>query len=178
MSELIVLQNVRTIQLSKGKNTLIDETDSERAKPYSWCASKSRRDRPNRPFNWYAVAYDLSRVYKSKISLHRFVVGATPVDPRVDHRNGDSLDNRKENLRFCTATENARNSKRTWGKSKYKGVTFSSRKKKWMVQITRSNRSRTIGFFADERDAALAYDRAAIESYGEFACTNADLGLV
>ncbi len=90
----------------------------------------------------------------------------------VDHRNHDGLDNRRENLRPCTRKENQRNQKIQHGKaSKFKGV-FRDCPDKWTSLITVNGRKIRLGNFALEEDAAKAYDKAAQQHFGEFACLN------
>ena len=92
----------------------------------------------------------------------------------VDHINGNGLDNRKANLRLATGTQNGYNRrktrKRTW--SKYKGVTFDKRRKKWEGKIVINGRKQHLGSFTNELDAGRAYDEAAKKYHGEFALLN------
>lgn len=107
----------------------------------------------------------------SKVAaLHRVLMNAGPHD-LVDHINGDSLDNRRANLRLCTAAQNARNCRRkTGGSSQYKGVHKAGNR--WLAAITVNNTKRRLGSFRHELDAALTYDAAAHEAFGEFARLN------
>jgi hypothetical protein len=94
-------------------------------------------------------------------------------DVFVDHINGNGLDNRKSNLRICTHQQNCENSrKRKKSFSKYKGVYWSKNAKKWVAQITIDGKSKHLGYFELEEDAAAAYDKAAVKYFGEFACLN------
>ena len=91
----------------------------------------------------------------------------------TDHINGDGLDNRKQNLRTCTHTENMRNR----GKSKnntsgFKGVSWHKRGKTWDAKIAHNKKLMHIGSFKDKEVAAKAYDRKAIELHGKFAKLN------
>jgi hypothetical protein len=92
----------------------------------------------------------------------------------VDHINGSRFDFRKENLRFCTPRENSTNKRKTFSKtsSKYKGVFWENSCNRWRAQISLFGKNKHIGVFVNEKEAALAYDRAARENYGEFACVN------
>lgn len=93
----------------------------------------------------------------------------------MDHINGDTLDNRKSNLRFATAQQNQWNKRpKLLGASKYKGVTRDKRRSKWAVKIRLPDRSKrlTVGHFDNELDAAIAYDNAAIALFGVYARTN------
>lgn len=96
----------------------------------------------------------------------------------VDHRNRDGLDNRDENLRVCNNNDNSRNQGKFRGASKFKGVHLGPRRSGWVVGLGIEGRTKYIGYFHDQIEAARAYDAAAIEHFGEFALTNAMLGLL
>jgi len=84
----------------------------------------------------------------------------------LDHRNGIRTDNRPENLRLCNVVQNNGNRRPSVGR--FKGVTVHKKTGKFQVQIAHQY----IGLFDDAESAARAYDAAAMERYGEFACTN------
>lgn len=90
----------------------------------------------------------------------------------VDHINGNTLDNRKCNLRLCSIKENVRNSKSQKGTSKYKGVCFSEERGKWVASIKVERKTLALGRFDVEEQAARAYDKAALVWFGEFARIN------
>lgn len=94
----------------------------------------------------------------------------------VDHKNRDRLDNRRENLRCCTHSQNAANA--LWRKDSYKGVWWKKTHKAWSATIRKDQKTYHLGCFADASDAARAYDKAALELFGEFALTNKMLGLL
>src|SRR2546425_1516194 len=92
---------------------------------------------------------------------------------QVDHEDRDGLNNRRYNLRVATHDDNQRNrscQKRNNRTSQYKGVCLE--KGKWRVRIRVNGKNIEIGRFDSELQAALAYDKAAREHYGEFACCN------
>ena len=89
----------------------------------------------------------------------------------VDHINRNTLDNRRENLRACTRNESNQNRKGGGKASPYKGVHRSS-VNRWGAVIRANGRNTWLGTFVNEEDAARAYDRAALEAYGEFAYLN------
>jgi len=91
----------------------------------------------------------------------------------VDHINHNLLDNRRQNLRICTPSENKRN--RVLAKnnsSGYKGVNWSKGANKWRTQISINGKQKHLGLFNNILLAAEAYDSAAQKYYGEFAYTN------
>ena len=104
---------------------------------------------------------------------HRLIMGVTDPKIQVDHINGNKLDNRKENLRLATPQQNSSNiGIRKNNKSGYKGVCWSKRDKKWIASIYKNNKKQYLGCFDDIVEAVRAYDRAALELFGEFAWTN------
>jgi hypothetical protein len=133
-------------------------------------------------FKWIAHAESTNTYVDQRFNgkyqqLHRFLLSA-PQEKDVDHINGNTLDNRKSNLRLCTKHENQRN--RRLGKnntSGFKGVT-KSRKESWKANIYIHGRQTYLGSFSTPELAALAYDEAANKHYGDFAKTNMDLGLL
>ena len=84
----------------------------------------------------------------------------------VDHINHDRLDNRRENLRWTTRSQNVANTTRQWASSGYRGV----RKRKYHYQVEVAGKY--IGIYKCPIEAACAYDQAAIETYGDFAILN------
>jgi hypothetical protein len=94
----------------------------------------------------------------------------------VDHENHDPLDNRTSNLRVCSQSQNGANRgpdrRRAGTSSKYKGVSWSKSKNRWVAYIHVNGRTRYLGRSADEIEAARMYDRAALATWGEFARLN------
>jgi hypothetical protein len=104
--------------------------------------------------------------------MHREIMHAPP-GMVVDHINGNRLDNRRCNLRLCTRAQNVRNAaKRPGCLSQYKGVSRDRRHNRWFATIYFEGRSIALDHFDDEAEAARAYDRAALELFGEFAWLN------
>jgi hypothetical protein len=105
---------------------------------------------------------------KRVIQMHNWLTGW----PKVDHQDGDGLNNqRRTNLRKATDGQNAANRPALAGcSSQFKGVRWHAGK--WEAGIKVDGRARYLGRFADEIRAALAYDTAAREEFGEFAWLN------
>ena len=91
----------------------------------------------------------------------------------VDHKNGDGLNNTRENLRICTREQNARNRRSVSGStSKYLGVSWCKDKKRWRAQISAYGKCKKLGRFKTELEAAIIYNIAARKYYGRFAKPN------
>jgi hypothetical protein len=104
-------------------------------------------------------------------AMHREVFGCFPHDGvLVDHKNNDPLDNRRENLRVATPSQNSWNRmKHKNGKSKFKGVSWCKKTQKWRACIRKNRIGKILGYFDVEEDAYAAYCNAASELHGEFA---------
>jgi hypothetical protein len=159
----------RRIPLTQGKFAIVDPGDYERLAQYKWFAVRYER-------GFYAVravkAKD-GRGRQKNVRMHREILGV-PEGKIIDHINHNGLDNRRANLRVATRRQNAWNKRkqRTRCSSKYKGVTWLKREGKWQARIVCKGRSMFIGYFADEKAAARAYDAKAGELFGEYAAMN------
>ncbi|MBN2138489.1 MAG: HNH endonuclease [Sedimentisphaerales bacterium] len=158
----------RKIPLTKGKYAIVDPEDYDALMRYKWHTTKNG-------LTFYAKRNPrLGKKRKAPpIYMHRYILKPPPLLV-VDHINFDGLDNRKANLRLATRKQNNRHTRRTrkTGSSKYKGVTWYTREKRWVAKITADGITRTLGYFKSERTAALAYDRAAKIYHKEFAALN------
>ena len=157
----------REIFLGEGFYTIVDLSDYYLFNNFRWSAKRDRR-------NIYAVRF-LNEPLKQAtiVSLHRIILNSPP-NLLVDHKNGHTLDNRRENLRLATRSQNVHNKCKTQSEtsSKFIGVSFEKRRGRWDVRIRHEGKQIWIGTFDNEIDAAKAYDEAAKKYHGEFARLN------
>lgn len=155
----------KEIRLTRGKVAVVDAEDYERVSAFKWHVA------PGRNGKWYAS----SKVRQRKILLHRFILGF-PSDREVDHRNGNSLDCRKANLRPATRCQNNQNHPlRRTSTTGFKGVVFqpkASRINPWRARIEKERQRLSIGYYPTAEAAARAYDAKARALFGEFAWLN------
>lgn len=156
------------INLGNGHKAIVDLEDLPKVSQTRWFALKHHN-------TYYAIANITKGNSNTNSFMHREVMGKPPAGMEIDHINGDGLDNRKENLRFCSHRQNlqASRKKRTNASSQYKGVSWVANANKWRARIRRlSGGDKNLGLFTSELDAANAYDKAALEMFGEFAVVN------
>jgi hypothetical protein len=151
-----------------GGHTLIDDDDLALVLEHKWCINQKEQGK--------RTSY--VRRTTDSLKLHQLIMGEVPEGMVIDHVNGDGLDNRRANLRFCTHAQNRQNqSKRIDGASPFKGVGWVEDRKKWRAFIKVEGRQKTLGYFDREEEAALAYDSEAREIFGDFARLNSEMFL-
>ena len=155
-------QSYRLIPLTQGLNAIVDVADYEWLNQWFWYASRVSR------VGTYACRKEGHR----QVYMH--VIICQPFDGKqIDHVNHDTLDNRRNNLRECTPTENARNSRKgSRNTSGFKGVSWKKSHRKWCAQMRINGKSIHIGHFDTPEDAAKAHDELVSKLHGEFACLN------
>jgi hypothetical protein len=160
-----------TVEITRGYTVTLDYDDIE------WVSS----------FRWYSLILKKgkSRIYAYRPTgdrnnrrfelMHRAIMmrHGWSGEGQVDHVDGNGLNNCKSNLRSCNSVENGRNrGPQTNNKSGYKGVSKHTQYERWVAQIKINGKQTYLGVFIDSRDAALVYDEAARQHFGEFAVLN------
>lgn len=153
---------MKTVKLSNGMEALVSDEDYERVAQYRWHAMPVNRGRV------YAIHTVNDGQHTRSVYLHRFIMDA-PDGMMVDHRNGNGLDNQRDNLRIVTRSQNLHNRKPVPGR--YRGVV--KHNGRWLARISVGNKKRHLGTFATPEQAALAWNRAIIDAgLAEYATLN------
>ena len=166
---------MKEIPLTKGMVALVDDDVWEWAKQYSWYAETGGDNQ--------TTAYARRRIRENGkaryVYLHRVIMNAKP-GQQVDHINNNGLDCRRVNLRLCTDAQNHYNKPKPniITTSRFKGVCLEKRTGKWIAGGKHNWKRYNLGVYKTEEEAAAVYDKWAIEHFGEFALTNAMLGLL
>ena len=155
------------IPLTKGKFAIVDVGDFAEINKHKWYTSQRGR------FSYARRGDGIKHGNKTAIAMHREIMGH-PKNMYIDHINHNGLDNRRANLRLATPKQNAWNNLPRKGNysSKYKGVSWHKRDRKWYAKIVIHGKAKHLGGFNDEKAAAAAYNSAAKKLFGEFACLN------
>lgn len=155
---------MKELKLQKDKGfALVDDEDYERLRQYKWHLQHGYARRRGTMVNY---------VLSKAIYLHIEVMGFP--DSGIDHKDGNKLNCQKDNLRLCTQKNNSRNrskGRRITG-SVYKGVWWSSRDQRWVAEIRVDNKKIYLGMKRSEEEAALLYNDAAVDYFGEYAKLN------
>ena len=156
------MEDTKEIHLKNGGVSLVDSADFDQLKNYNWRRS-------------YA-GYVIRRVKKDgkqcDVFMHRQIMDF-PQEKDVDHVNRNKLDNRRQNLRLATKSQNTANrAVQKNCKAKIKGIRKFNKnlQKPWSARIAKEGVVYNLGYFASEEEARQAYIKAAIELFGEFAC--------
>lgn len=158
---MAIIKSPEYVEVAVGNRTaIIDFDDLPLVQGHRWYINKG--------------GYAFASIGGRNVTMHRLIMGVDP-SKMMDHKDGNRLNNRRANLRFCTAQENARNRHVVAGRSRFKGVRRD--RGMWRAAIRRDGKIIDLGFFTTERLAARAYDKAAKQVFGAFAKTNEQLGL-
>lgn len=152
----------KEIQLTQGQVAIVDDWWFDELNQYNWQAVWNLGTK-----SYYARRNSLDH---KTIIMHRVIAGAKRGEV-CDHSNHNTLDNREENLRVCTSSQNNMNRGKKLGtSSEYKGVTPHG--SGWRARIKISRMNHYLGTYKNPEDAAKAYDEAAKRLHGEFATLN------
>lgn len=154
-------EEVKQIPLSQGLFALVDDEDYEGLAQWKWYAKKQRN-------SFYAVRRSVVDGKQVTVRMHRSLM---PTNLKVDHKNGNGLDNQKSNLRPANNSQNAANRQNRPAS----GVTFCKFSGKWKAQIMIGGVNKHLGRFLSEMEARSAYAEAAPRVFGEFACVGVAL---
>ena len=157
---------MKELKLTKGYVAIVDDEDYETVSKWRWSATQCCN-------KIYARRTQKFGNKKVNIYLHRFLMNVHLCNSSVncDHKDRDTLNNQKSNLRVCTKAENQRNkTKKKNAQSKFIGVVKA--RKNWAARITHEGKAVYIGTYQSEEEAAIAYNKKKIELHGEFANLN------
>lgn len=147
---------MKKIPLTQGKFAFVDDEDFERVNQYRWHIITDGNKK----------LYAASNIKGERVLMHRFLINI-PKGFETDHKNGNSLDNRKENLRKATHGQNIHNSKlRKDNTSGFKGVRKQGNK--YIARIQINNKQIHLGYFDTALQAAQAYKSASLKYFGKF----------
>jgi hypothetical protein len=147
-----------TIYIRGCERCEVDDADASEVSKHCWWDNKN--------------GYLQGKIDGKVVYMHRWLVGAEE-GSEVDHINGDKRDNRRCNLRFVSRSQNQWNKAACKGStSKYKGVHWDSYAKKWRASMSWDGRTRNLGNYDTENDAARAYNEVVKSLHGEYARLN------
>jgi len=154
---------MKLIPLSKGLFTEVDDIDFEWLNQWKWYAMKSGN-------TFYAARTSKER---EKILMHRLILDITKGKVTPDHIDRNGLNNKRNNLRIATRSQNNINKiKKEKCSSIFKGVCITNDGKKWQAHIQKDYKQIYLGCFETQIEAALAYNNAAKKLHGKFANLN------
>jgi len=165
---------MKTIQLHSkkypGYEAIVDDEDYEELIKYEWHPQFGTHHNTN-------TIYATRSIKKQKILMHRIIIQIHNYNIEtklIDHEDHKGLNNQKENLRICSYSQNGQNQNNQNRSltSIYKGVYFKKDRNKFRVCIKLNGKPIHVGYFIDEQEAALAYNKKATELFGEFCCLN------
>ncbi len=163
--DLQPVQEVYRIPLTQGQFALVDAADFAELSKWKWYAFWNPFTRS------YYARRNFGRDSKGNqmtVHMSRQIMNATKGEI-IDHRDHDTLNNRRSNLRRATRAQNCQNArKRRDNKYGFKGIFKTN--KKWLAHIRENGKFKHLGVFSSPEAAHAAYAKAALELHGEFAC--------
>jgi hypothetical protein len=157
----------RLIPLTQGQNAIVDVEDFDWLSRFNWYAWYSPYTK-----SFYAIRTTKYRGNVVRSRMHRIILNCSRREDG-DHANHDTLDNRRQNLRKASRSQNISNSRmRHDSQSGFKGVCWDKAAQKWRAVIMKNWKQISLGYFSEREDAARAYDKAARKLHGDFAYLN------
>lgn len=162
---------MKVINLSRGKSTIVSDSTFE------WASKRPYHAFPEQ-YGFYAARSQRNGNDVRKVFLHNEIMEhllGRPLadDEEVDHIDLDKLNNLDDNLRVVGCGTNKQNRRpHKLNKSGFLGVSWSKDMNRWKSKITKNFQTHILGYFTDREDAAKAYDKKALELYGNRARTN------
>lgn len=153
---------MKKIKLYNGRVAFVDDEDAELVRGYKWLIHKAGKTE-------YARSMGTTMVY-----MHRLILNLSDPNILVDHIDHNGLNNTKSNLRLCNKSLNGANrtAANKNSSSRHLGVYWFKQTKRWGVSVWKNRIRYHVGYFKSEDDAALAYNKKAIELHGDFAHIN------
>lgn len=174
-NEIIVEDQICRMKLYNRKGeeiaeTIFDLKYKSEIEKYKWCLNDG----------YVGHGYIDEKGKNKDFKLHQLIMYLSEKELKnnddIDHKDTNKLNNLENNLRSANKFQNNQNTaKKIKGLSKYKGVSFHDQMNKWRAVITVNYKQIRLGFFKEEKDAALAYNNAALQYHGEFANLNEGL---
>jgi hypothetical protein len=155
----------------KGYKVLLDDEDYDKVAALKWYVDKGNIKKRGRVYFYHGFYYDKKKKYN--MSLQRFLLDLPRGSKLLgDHINGNTLDNRRCNLRACTTAENTQNMKVSKSNTTgFKGVYLHKPTNKYVARICINNKRVLLGYFEDPEKAYAAYCEASKKYHGEFGRT-------
>ena len=157
---------MKKIELTNGHYAIVDDEDYEVLSKHKWYSSVCSN-------GVYARRNSSGKggAKRGTLLMHREILNITGTNIIIDHKDRNGLNNQKSNLRISTYSQNMANRK-SWGESKYKGVSFHKITNKWAATINIKGKQKHIGLFETQEIAAAKYNEYAKIIHGEFANIN------
>lgn len=153
----MIINTMKIIPLNKGKEALVDDEDFDMLSRYHWYCDVHGYVRTSTPYKMY---------------MHRLIMNP-PKNMQIDHSDNNRLNNQRSNLRICSESQNRMNAQlRKTSKSGYKGVSWTTEKQRWKVQLRKDGKNVVSKYFQDKHEAARYYNQKAIEFFGDYAWLN------
>lgn len=150
---------MRKITLTQGYVALVDDEDFDLVSKYKWRVDKQR-------YTNYALAHDINDNSKS-IFMHRLILEPKKRSHEVDHKDGNGLNNTRENIHIVSrSVNNIRRRVIPGNKTGYRGISIHKRTGKYLAKIQCDGKQKYLGLFTNIADAVVAYEKAGRKLFG------------